>query len=135
MNATAASSQRTSALLSYFSLFTSLSTLLCCAVPSLLVLAGLGSSVASMLSALPWLVTLSKHKVWTFGISGALILASFLNMYLIAPRLRPQACDPHNPACDKASRMSKILLWGAAALYLVGSFVAYVLGPILKHFE
>jgi len=47
-----------SALLSYFSLFTSVSTLLCCALPSLLVLFGLGASVASVLSFLPWLVTL-----------------------------------------------------------------------------
>ncbi len=44
-----------SALLSYFSLFTSFGTLLCCALPSLLVLFGLGASVVSMLSFLPWL--------------------------------------------------------------------------------
>jgi mercuric ion transport protein len=42
-----------SALLSYFSLFTSLSTLLCCALPSLLVLVGLGATVASVLSPIP----------------------------------------------------------------------------------
>jgi len=41
---------RRSAVLSYFSLFTSLSTLLCCALPSLLVLFGLGASVASTFS-------------------------------------------------------------------------------------
>ena len=56
-----------SAVLNYFSLFTSLSTLMCCALPSLLVLFGLGTSVASMLSFMPWLVTLSRHKQWTFG--------------------------------------------------------------------
>ena len=60
-------------MLSYLSLFTSLSTLLCCALPSLLVLFGLGASVASMLSFLPWLVTLSHHKRWTFVLSGLLI--------------------------------------------------------------
>jgi mercuric ion transport protein len=65
-----------SAVLSYFSLFTSLSTLLCCALPSLLVLFGLGASVASLLSFFPWLVTLSKNKQWTFSISGALIALS-----------------------------------------------------------
>ena len=51
--------------LSYFSLFTSLSTLLCCALPSVLVLLGLGRTVASALSSLPWLVSLSRHKAWT----------------------------------------------------------------------
>ena len=59
---TLANTKRRSALLSYFSLFTSLGTLLCCALPSLLVLFGLGASVASMLSFVPWLVTLSRHK-------------------------------------------------------------------------
>jgi len=70
-----------SALLSYFSLFTSVSTLLCCALPSLLVLFGLGASVASVLSFLPWLVTLSHYKRLTFFVSGALITLSLVNMY------------------------------------------------------
>jgi len=48
--------------------------------------------VASTLSALPWLVTLSRHKEWTFFISGALIALSFLDMYYVAPRLRVRAC-------------------------------------------
>src|SRR5438552_12921642 len=89
-----------SGLLSYFSLFSSLSTLLCCALPSLLVLFGLGATVASALSFLPWLVTLSRHKELTFGISGALIAWSFLNAYYIVPRLRRKECGPDNPnAC------------------------------------
>ena len=135
MNATATPNRRTSALLSYFSLFTSMSTLLCCALPSLLVLAGLGASVGSMLSMLPWLVTLSKHKAWTFGVSGVLIALSFLDMYFIAPRFPNQACDPETKACDEASRISKILLWCSGAIYVVGFFVAYALGPILSQLD
>src|SRR6202162_6232603 len=84
-------------LLNYFSLFTSLGTLLCCALPSLLVLVGLGASVASMLSFIPWLVTLSRHKQWTFSISGILIALSFVNMYYIAPRIRPEQCTAEHP--------------------------------------
>jgi hypothetical protein len=123
---------RRSAVLSYFSLFTSLSTLLCCALPSLLVLFGLGASVASTLSFLPWLVTLSRHKQWTFAISGGLIALSFLNTYYIAPRFQAQECSPDDPsACEDASRVSRILLWVSAGIYLVGFFVAYALGPIL----
>src|ERR1700738_5431629 len=99
MNAVAKNSAPSS-LLSYFSLFASVGTLLCCALPSLLVLAGLGASVASTLSALPWLVTLSRHKQWTFAVSGALIAMSFLNTYYMAPRLRTQDCNPNDPtAC------------------------------------
>ena len=125
-----------SAMLSYFSLFSSVGTLLCCALPSLLVLAGLGATVASTLSSLPWLVALSHHKSWTFSISGALIAASFVNMYWVAPRLRRQACSPENPEiCEETSRLSKWLLWVSAALYLAGSFVAFLLGPILTRLD
>jgi mercuric ion transport protein len=125
-----------SALLSYFSLFTSVGTLLCCALPSLLVLFGLGASVASMLSFMPWLVTLSQHKQWTFLISGALIALSFVNMYCIAPRFRAEQCSLDDPtACEGASRVSKLLLWASAVIYAVGFFVAYALGPILTKLD
>lgn len=129
---TVATTGKQSALLSYFSLFTSLSTLLCCALPSLLVLFGLGASVASALSFMPWLVTLSRHKQWTFSVSGILITLSFVNMYYVAPRLRPAECSPDDPsACEDTSKLGKVLLWVSAGIYLVGVFVAYVLGPIL----
>lgn len=135
MNAVGRSSG-SSSVLSYFSLFTSVGTLLCCALPSLLVLAGLGASVASTLSAVPWLVALSRHKQWTFAISGTLIALSFVNMYYLAPRWRAKACAPENPAaCDDASRVSRVLLWVSAAVYGVGFFVAYVLGPLLTKMD
>jgi hypothetical protein len=125
-----------SSFLSYLSLFTSLGTLLCCALPSLLVLAGLGATVASTLSALPWLVALSRHKSWTFAISGTMIAASFFYTYYLGPRLRARACDPQNPeACEVASRLSKAVLWLSVALFLTGFFVAFFLGPILTRLD
>ena len=136
-NSTSAQMTTRSAWMSYFSLFTSLSTLLCCALPSVLVLLGLGATVASALSAVPWLVTLSRHKDWTFSISGVLIAASFFNMYWIVPRLTGgQSCDADDPtACGQASRFSKVLLWCSAAIYSAGFFVAYALGPILTRLD
>ena len=134
MNGTA--NKNASALLSYFSLFSSVGTLLCCALPSLLVLAGLGATVASTLSARPWLVSLSRHKPWTFGVSGVLIVASFVNMYYVAPRVRMRACSPESPdACEVASRFSRVLLWISSALYVAGFFVAFLLGPILARLD
>ena len=124
-----------SAVLNYFSLFTSLSTLLCCALPSLLVLFGLGASVGSMLSFMPWLVTLSRHKQWTFSVSGGLIALSFVNMYYIAPRIRVKCSADDPAACAEASRVSIILLWVSAGIYALGVFVAYALGPILARLD
>lgn len=122
---------------SYLSLFTSLSTLLCCALPSLLVLFGLGASVASILSFMPWLVSLSHQKSWVFAISGTLILLSFVQTYAIAPRLRRQtdACAADDPSCDRATRFSKFVLWISAMIYLIGFFTAYLLGPILSRMD
>jgi len=136
MTSAATSVQKRSALLSYFSLFTSVGTLLCCALPSVLVLFGLGASVASTLSFMPWLVTLSRHKQWTFAVSGILIALSFINLYYIAPRLRVQRCRPDDPtACEDASKFSKAVLWLSAIIYIVGFFVAFVLGPILSKLD
>lgn len=121
-------------LLSYVSLFTSFSTLLCCALPSLLVLLGLGATVASFLSAFPWLVTLSHHKNSVFIVSGALIASNYLYIYMVAPRLqtRGAVCPIDGPgACVPLSRTSRTILWISAAVYCCGVFTAYLLGPIL----
>ena len=128
---------RRAALLNYFSLFSSFSTLLCCALPSVLVLLGMGTTVASLLSAAPWLVSVSRHKIWTFSIAGVLIALSFFVTYLIAPRLRQgEACDADDrTTCGEVSKISRILLWGSAIIWSCGFFVAYLLGPILEYMD
>lgn len=125
------------ALLNYFSLFSSFSTLICCALPSVLVLLGMGTTVASLLSAAPWLVSLSRHKIWTFSIAGTLIALSFLVTYIIAPRLRQgEACDADDPTtCGEVSKLSRVILWGSAVIWSCGFFVAYLLGPILERMD
>jgi len=128
---------RRAALLNYFSLFGSFSTLICCALPSVLVLLGLGTTVASILSAAPWLVSFSRHKVWTFSIAGALIACSFVMTYVIAPRLRAgEACEADDPTtCGEVSKVSRVILWCSAAIWSGGFFVAYLLGPILARMD
>jgi len=125
------------ALLNYFSLFSSFSTLICCALPSVLVLLGMGTAVASLLSAAPWLVSLSRHKIWTFSIAGTMIAASFVMTYVVAPRLKGgEACEADDPTtCGEVSRLSKVVLWGSALIWSGGFFVAYLLGPILERMD
>jgi mercuric ion transport protein len=125
------------ALLNYFSLFSSFSTLICCALPSVLVLLGLGTTVASLLSAAPWLVSLSRHKIWTFCIAGVLIAMSFGMTYFVAPRMRlGESCDADDPTtCGEVSKISRFILWGSAAIWSCGFFVAYLLGPILERMD
>jgi hypothetical protein len=128
---------RRAALLNYFSLFSSFSTLICCALPSVLVLLGMGTAVASLLSAAPWLVSLSRHKIWTFSIAGTLIAASFVMTYVVVPRLRiGENCDADDPTtCGEISKVSRLVLWGSALIWSGGFFVAYLLGPILERID
>src|SRR3984957_17269708 len=125
------------ALASYFSLFSSFSTLICCALPSVLVLLGMGTAVASLLSAAPWLVSLSRHKIWTFSIAGTLIAASFVTTYIVAPRLqRGDVCTADDPTtCVEMSKLSKAVLWSSAFIWSAGFFVAYLLGPMLEYMD
>jgi hypothetical protein len=125
---------RWAALLNYFSLFSSFSTLLCCALPSVLVLLGMGTTLASLLSAAPWLVNVSRHKIWTFNIAGVLIATSFVMTYLVAPRLqRDEVCEADDPTtCSEVSKISRGILWGSAVIWSCGFFVAYLLGPLLE---
>lgn len=124
-------------LFAYFSLFTSFGTLLCCALPSLLVLFGLGATVASFVAAAPWLVSLSRHKLWVFVAAGTLIAVNVIYVYRIAPRLRQDldACAADSQsACAGADRIGRTVLWISALIYGVGFFTAYILGPLLIRF-
>src|SRR5687768_2150068 len=106
------SADRDSRVLSYLGLFTSVGTLLCCALPSLLVLLGLGATVASVLASAPWLVTLSRQKSWVFATSAILIAGNFYYVYRLAPRLvaRRNACAIDDPRCAEATRASRVVL-------------------------
>jgi hypothetical protein len=100
----------------------------------LLVLFGLGTTVAAFLSAVPWLVTLSHRKTWVFAISGILIAGNFVYVYLVSPQLqaRGQACSLDTPeVCAVTSRLSRAVLWVSAVIYAIGSFLCYVLGSLL----
>jgi hypothetical protein len=45
-------------------------------------------------------------------------------------------CSPDDPdACAEASKLRKILLWASAAIYAVGFFVAFIMGPILSKLD
>lgn len=113
------------------SLFTSVSTLLCCALPSLLVALGMGAVVAGLVSDFPALIWLSKYKEWTFF--GAGILISF-NFWLFYGRKKNQVCEidefGNETACDTAASWSKLILWISFGLYVFGLFSAYLLLPI-----
>lgn len=119
--------------LAWLSLFTSVGTLVCCALPALLVLLGLGATVASVLVTVPWLVTLSRHKGWVFVVTGLLLAANVVYQRVMAPRLvGADSCpEGEDTVCDTAGRVSRVVLRVSLAIYVVGAIVAYALGPLL----
>ncbi|MCI0352626.1 MAG: hypothetical protein L0Z53_24665 [Acidobacteriales bacterium] len=128
---------RQNAFLSYFTLFTSVGTLVCCALPTLLVFLGLGAAVASTISAAPWLITISRHKALVFAFAGTMIALNFLYTYKLAPKLRVanDSCPVDGPGgCESASRASRVVLWISAVLFVTGLFAAYILPRIIERF-
>ena len=113
---------------SLFSLFSSLSTLLCCALPILMVVLGLGAVTAGLISSLPFLAVLGKYKVYFFLFSGLIITSNFLLLYRNKKPVKECLITENaETACEKASRMSKIILWTSCVLYAIGFFAAYLL--------
>lgn len=116
------------------SLSVSVGTLLCCALPSLLVLLGFGAAVASAVSSVPVLVTLSRHKISVFAAAAVLLAVGFGYRRWVAPRI-PAACPPDDPTCATLDRWSGRLLWLSAVLYVVGVMVAYGLPIVLQRLD
>jgi hypothetical protein len=109
-------------------LIASTATLLCCALPSLLVLFGLGTTVAAVVSAAPWMVTLSHHKGWVFAVAGSVIVGSQLYVRYAVPRL-----SGAGGACTRGlSRLTRVAWWTSALLFAAGFLIAYGLGPLLE---
>jgi len=123
--------------LSILSLFTSFSTLICCALPALLVTLGLGAVLAGIFSSFPFIGTLSNYKEWTFVIAASLIGLNFFLIY--RKRKEDEDCEIPSEAqetsCDTASRWSKRILWISAIMLFVGLFMAYLALPIVKLFD
>lgn len=118
-------------LVEFFTLFGSFSTLLCCALPALLVGLGMGATFASLLSVFPQLVWVSEHKVAVFIVTGILLATSFVLRY----RARNEPC-PIDPklaaACTRSRRISGVIFYVSVAIYLVGGFFAFVLPHLVR---
>lgn len=111
-------------------LLLSASTLVCCALPILLVSLGLGTAVAAATSAAPWLVALSAYKAWLFAGAGAAITAAAILRFLPG---RDCPVDPHLAAlCARADRWNRIALVVAAVIWVVGFVVAYGWLPLRR---
>lgn len=110
---------------SYLGLFTSMGTLLCCALPALLVSLGMGASMVALTKAIPQITWIGEHKDYVFGFAFLMLLMSSILTY--KNRNAPCPIDPKlRDACLRGRKYSKnVLILGWVALS-VGFFFAYL---------
>ena len=103
----------------------SFGTLLCCALPALLVSLGAGAAVASLVTNVPQLVWLSEHKILLFLFAGAMLAISGITTYL--NRRTPCPIDPvQSRSCRRVRRLAAGIFFTSVALYAVGFYFAFL---------
>lgn len=110
-----------------------LGSLICCVLPITLVSLGLGTVMASLVTTAPWLVTISRYKLWVF-LGVGLILAT---NYWILYRSEAQACES-DAQCHPSKplgRWTRRVYWSSVALYGLGVGAAYLSVPIVRFLD
>ena len=111
-------------------LFTASGTLVCCALPIALVTLGLGSAVVGLTGAVPWLVTLSRHKEWVFAVSAILLILGGWTIY------RSGRSCPAEPQigrlCTALDFWNRRIYWTAVVIWGAGFFAAFLLLPLTR---
>ena len=113
------------------SLFTSSSTLICCALPALVATLAGGIAVSGMVSAFPILIPISQNKEWIFLVGGILLA---LNGYFVFRKDKEVSCDLDD-ACGVADQFNSRMLYVSGIIYSVGAFFAFALVPILRFID
>lgn len=122
---------RQSALSAWLSLLASSSTLVCCALPALLVMLGAGAALSGLVAAVPQIVWLSEHKGWVFGTASMLMVGSGVLQW--RNRTAPCPLDPDlRSACLRTRRFS-LAVYGVSLLLLgIGAAFAFVLPALMS---
>ncbi len=111
--------------INYLTLFGSTGTLLCCALPALLVSLGLGAVMAGLATKIPGLIWISEHKLQVFIFAGSMLT---LNGFLIW-RNRNASCplDPKlREACISGRKFSLVIYFISVAIFCIGFFFAFI---------
>jgi hypothetical protein len=121
----ARSEQKIGSRLTWFSIFTSASTLLCCALPALLVALGAGAALATVVGAVPQIVWVSENKTAVFIAAGVMLAVAGYLQY--RARFLPCPVDPAlAAACSRQRRVSNVIYFVSLAIYVIGVGFAYL---------
>jgi hypothetical protein len=121
---------RSHSALSWLSVFTSGSTLVCCALPALLVAIGAGAALSGLVSVVPQIVWLSEHKGAVFSAAGVMLFAAGVMQWRAR---RALICPPDQELAAACATTKDYSLWiwtASLVIYLVGLFFAFA-APLL----
>jgi hypothetical protein len=111
--------------INYLTLFGSLSTLICCALPALLVSLGLGAVMAGLAGNIPGLIWLSENKLYVFVFAGAMLL--FNGLLIWRNRNAPCPIDPKlRDACISGRKLSRNIYFVSLGVFFIGVFFAFI---------
>lgn len=110
---------------SWLTLFASSGTLVCCALPALLVTLGAGAALSSLIAVVPGLVWISEYKIEVFAFAGLMMAGSGLLQW--RNRTAPCPVDPAlRHACLRTRKTSARVYAISLAVYVVGGWFAFV---------
>ncbi|HVL01667.1 MAG TPA: hypothetical protein VM553_17735 [Dongiaceae bacterium] len=111
--------------ISWLSLLTSSGTLVCCALPALLVALGAGAALSTMIATVPQLVWFSDHKEAVFGTAGIMLAVAGVMQW----HSRSLPCPAEQAlaqACQQLRRRSLVIYLLSVTLFAIGGFFAFV---------
>lgn len=125
MSQNGVSETKTTFLGSLLSLFASSSTLICCAIPALLVSLGAGAALASLVAVFPQIVWVSEHKEIIFLIAALLMIITGVIQWRNQKAPCPIDIELRN-ACLKTRKMSLRIYLFSLGLLLIGAWFAFI---------
>ena len=110
---------------SLVTLFASSSTLICCAIPALLVTLGAGATLSTFISIFPKIVWISERKIEVFTFAGVMLTISGYMQW--RGRLAPCPVDPVlRDACIRTRKASLVVYLMSLFVYLTGGWFAFI---------
>ena len=111
--------------LAFLTLFSSTGTLICCALPALLVALGAGAALSSLVSVVPGLVWVSEYKEAVFAFAGLMLAGSGVLQW--KNRFAPCPIDPAlRQACLRTRKTSARVYLASVVVFLIGGWFAFV---------
>jgi hypothetical protein len=118
--------------LSVLTLLTSSGTILCCALPVLLVTIGAGAALSSLISTFPKIVWVSKYKEYIFTVAFILIILSGYFQW----HSRKLPCPANKllaAQCLRARKLSLVIYFVSVVILTIGFTFAFILPYLMSY--